>query len=109
MIQLRGVSNDGDIAEMDEDIVVVCHGSDHSVHKAKGEKILLCSPCQGRGEIWVKGLCFKDANQGNGWVNTGIYGLWSGSGYLCTPCVPGLLRSCSPCLSFVADMSRGAT
>ena len=80
MIQLRGVSNDGDIAEMDEDIVVVCHGSDHSVHKAKGEKILLCSPCQGRGEMWVKGLCFKDAHQENGWVNTGIYGLWREDG-----------------------------
>lgn len=71
-MQLRGVSDDCDL----EDIVFVCNGDDRLC--AKKRKVLLCSPCQGRGEVWVKGACFRSGD--NGWVNTGIYGMWREDG-----------------------------
>lgn len=78
-VQLRGVSDDRDLEDMAEDIVVVSSGSDRPCTK-KREKVLLCSPCQGRGEVWVKGVCFRGGE--NGWVNTGIYGMWREDGVI---------------------------
>lgn len=78
-MQLRGVSDDRDLEDIAEDIVVVCNDSDRPCTK-KREKVLLCSPCQGRGEVWVKGVCFRGGE--NGWVNTGIYGMWREDGVI---------------------------
>ena len=41
------------------------------------EKVLLCSTCQGRGELWIAGSCVGKENE---WVNTRHYCLWRDDG-----------------------------
>ena len=45
--------------------------------------VLLCSSCQGRGEIWMRGVALSSTGSSeemNGWINTNLYGLWRDDG-----------------------------
>lgn len=83
-MHLRGVCTEDDIVEELENKVVFVKGSFYqgkTVYNGK-EKVLLCSSCEGRGEVWVKGLCFSHGYscQQDLWVNTEYYGLWREDG-----------------------------
>lgn len=74
--QLRGLSSEEELTE---------HLSEESpkVPNHEARHILLCSCCQGRGEIWVRGIPFGhsiNSTLDGQWVNTGLYGLWRDDG-----------------------------
>ena len=71
-LQLRGLSSESEIKD----------GVEESQSSVESQPILLCSCCQGRGVIWIRGVPFSDsyAVNENQWVNTGLYGLWRDDG-----------------------------
>lgn len=71
-LQLRGLSSESEIKDDVED----------NQSAVESQPILLCSCCQGRGVIWVRGVPFSEscAVNENQWVNTGLYGLWRDDG-----------------------------
>ena len=75
-LQVRGVSSEEEMAEeFEEDVIDPSHNSNTHV--------LLCSSCQGRGEIWMRGVALSSTGSSeemNGWINTNLYGLWRDDG-----------------------------
>ncbi|KAK8804087.1 hypothetical protein WA171_000180 [Blastocystis sp. BT1] len=75
-LQVRGVSSEEEMAEeFEEDVMDPSHNSNTHV--------LLCSSCQGRGEIWMRGVALSSTGSSeemNGWINTNLYGLWRDDG-----------------------------
>lgn len=84
-IHLRGVTTEEEIEEEIVSEIVFVKGpfyQKHSIEKDQ-QKVFLCSSCQGRGELWMKGFCFGSET----FVNTNVYGLWREDGSMEVICV----------------------
>ena len=79
-LQVRGISSEEDLSlefaeEQSQQSITSEHRSRQKPH------ILLCSPCQGRGELWLRGFEFCPLQMGcEKWVQTRLFGLWRDDG-----------------------------
>ena len=68
-IQVRGVSTEEELMEE--------FGGDG---KPTQSHVLLCSSCQGRGAIWVKGMIVSSESSRGDWIDTHEFGMWRDDG-----------------------------
>lgn len=79
-LQVRGISSEEDLSlefaeERRQQSVTYENQSCRKPH------ILLCSPCQGRGELWLRGFEFCPLQTGSTrWIQTRLFGLWRDDG-----------------------------
>ena len=68
-IQVRGVSTEEELMEEfgGEGLSTQSH-------------VLLCSSCQGRGAIWVKGMIVSSESSHGEWTDTHEFGMWRDDG-----------------------------
>ena len=80
-VHVRAVSSEDRVnQERDEEIVMVCNSVVRQQSFTEGQKVLLCSACQGRGEIWIRGIPYEGPSNKDQWIKTGLYGLWRDDG-----------------------------
>ena len=68
-IQVRGVSTEEELMEEfgGEGLSTQSH-------------VLLCSSCQGRGAVWVKGMIVSSEGSRGEWTDTHVFGMWRDDG-----------------------------
>ena len=79
---MRGITTEEEIKEEIENEIVVVNGvlcRHRSQSLDDKEKVLLCSSCQGRGELWISGPYGEKDNE---WTNTEFFCLWRDDGSL---------------------------
>lgn len=80
-LQVRGVSSEEDLSQEFAEEGVVYKPKWNSSSLGTKTHVLLCSPCQGRGEIWLRGFDFCPLLIGHEqWVKTTLFGLWREEG-----------------------------